>query len=190
MELHQDPDPPQRGGWYKDGEQTAVEIDPMRLATAAERLRGEQSLFGGAVAGAAAALGGAAVWAAVTAATGYQIGWMAVGVGFLVGFAVRLAGKGIDKSFGVLGAVLALVGCVAGNLLTGCWYLAQEVGADLVDVLADLTPSLASQIVRATFSPIDLLFYGFAVYEGYRLSFRRVTQEDLKDRFDAAPPRH
>lgn len=184
MELHQDPDPPERGGWYKDDEQTAVEIDPMRLAGAVERLRGEQSLFGGALAGTAAALGGAAVWAAITAATGYQIGWMAIGIGFLVGFAVRLVGKGIDKVFGVLGASLAFAGCVAGNLLTGCWYLAQSTGADLVDVLADLTPSLAARILEATFSPMDLLFYGFAVYEGYRLAFRQVTEEDLKDPFE------
>jgi len=184
MELHQDPDPPERGGWNKDGEQTAVEIDPMRLASAVERLRGEQSLFGGAAAGAAAALGGAAVWAAISAATGYQIGWMAIGVGFLVGFAVRLAGKGIDKAFGFLGATLALAGCVAGNLLTGCWYLAQSVGAEFVDVLAGLTPTLAAEILKATFSPMDLLFYGFAVYEGYRLSFRQVTEEDLKDPFE------
>ena len=98
--------------------------------------------------------------------------------------AVRLAGKGIDKAFGFLGATLALAGCVAGNLLTGCWYLAQSVGAEFVDVLAGLTPTLAAEILKATFSPMDLLFYGFAVYEGYRLSFRQVTEEDLKDPFE------
>ena len=30
-----------------------------------------------------------------------------------------------------------------------------------------------------TFSPIDLLFYGIAVYEGYKLSFRQIGLDDL-----------
>jgi hypothetical protein len=34
-------------------------------------------------------------------------------------------------------------------------------------------------LMKATFSPIDLLFYGIAVYEGYRFSFRQVTPEEL-----------
>ncbi len=33
----------------------------------------------------------------------------------------------------------------------------------------------------ATFSPIDLLFYGIAVYEGYRLSFRELTERDAEE---------
>jgi hypothetical protein len=157
------------------------EVDAVRLRAALERLRREQNLVGGAVAGAVAALAGAAVWAAITAATGYQIGWMAIGVGFLVGFAVRAVGKGIDKTFGVLGAALALAGCVAGNLLTGCWFLAQEFEAEFIGVLTGLTPGLAIEILKAMFSPMDLLFYGFAVYEGYRFSFRRLTMQDLEE---------
>jgi len=31
----------------------------------------------------------------------------------------------------------------------------------------------------ATFHPTDLLFYGIAVYEGYRFSFRRLSDADL-----------
>ena len=39
--------------------------------------------------------------------------------------------------------------------------------------------AIAKEIMVATFSPMDLLFYGIAVYEGYRLSFRRLTRDDL-----------
>ena len=28
--------------------------------------------------------------------------------------------------------------------------------------------------MKADFSPIDLLFYGIAIYEGYKFSFRQV----------------
>jgi tetratricopeptide (TPR) repeat protein len=39
-----------------------------------------------------------------------------------------------------------------------------------------------------TFSPIDLLFYGFAIYEGYRFSFKRVTYAELVKLVQALPP--
>ncbi|MEE9230157.1 MAG: hypothetical protein V3U86_05575, partial [Acidobacteriota bacterium] len=84
--------------------QVAVPIDPTRLELILDRLRADQNLVAGVLAGAAGAVAGAGLWAAVTVFTGFQIGWMAVGVGFLVGYLVRLAGKGIDKSFGVAGA--------------------------------------------------------------------------------------
>ena len=80
-----------------------------------EQLRGEQNLLIALLAGIAAAVVGTIVWAAITVTTGYQIGYMAIAVGFIVGYAVRL-GNGIDKIFGVLGAALALGGCVLGNL--------------------------------------------------------------------------
>ena len=34
-------------------------------------------------------------------------------------------------------------------------------------------------IMIETFHVMDLLFYGIAVYEGYRFSFRRITEEEL-----------
>jgi len=124
------------------------------------------------VAGSVAAAAGAMVWAAVTVFTGMQIGWMAVGVGFLVGYAVRLFGKGSDPTFQVLGAVLSLVGCLAGNLLAVCIFASQQQDLPLAGVLAGLTPALAIRLFVANFSLMDLLFYGLAVYEGY--SFARV----------------
>jgi hypothetical protein len=90
---------------------------PNRAQGAVERLRGEQSLLAGLAAGAVAALVGAVLWAVITNATGYQIGFMAIGVGFIVGYAVRIVGKGMDQAFGIGGAVLALLGCVVGNVL-------------------------------------------------------------------------
>ena len=129
------------------------------------------------VAGSVAAAAGAMVWAAVTVFTGMQIGWMAVGVGFLVGFAVRRFGKGSDPAFQVLGAALSLAGCLAGNLLAVCAFASRQQDLPLMGVLAGLTPGLAIQLIVETFSGMDLLFYGIAVYEGY--SFSRVP---------AAPP--
>lgn len=156
-----------------------VEVDQMMLQGYAQEIRDNQNLTFGVIGGIAAAVVGATVWAIVTALINYQIGWMAVGVGFLVGFAVRRFGKGIDTSFGIAGAALSLLGCLAGNLLTVCIVVSRQQSIALLDVLSRLNPEIAVELMKVTFSPMDLLFYGIAVYEGYRFSFRRISEEEL-----------
>jgi hypothetical protein len=137
----------------------------------------EQNLPMAILAGLAAAAVGAGLWALVTVLTGYQIGWMAIGVGFLVGLAVRLAGKGTTSTFQVLGAALALGGCLVGNLLTICAVTADKVGVSLIQMLFRLTPGLALDAMSATFSPMDLLFYALAIYAGYKYSVVSAAPE-------------
>ncbi|MHC4071529.1 MAG: hypothetical protein ACYTGS_05790 [Planctomycetota bacterium] len=146
---------------------------------ALDRLRAEQNLIAGTLAGAAAALVGAGIWASISALTENQIGWMAIVVGFLVGYAVRLAGKGIDRIFGVVGAILSLMGCAVGNLLRASYFIAKAEGIPFLDLLAEMDFSRAVEIMAATFDPMDILFYAIAVYFGYRYSFRPVTEQDL-----------
>ena len=160
-------------------EQIPVEIDPAQVQVALEQLRSHQNLLGGVLAGLVAAGIGAGVWAGVTVITNFQIGLMAVGVGFLVGFAVRSVGKGVDPVFGVVGATLALLGCAVGNLLTVSAIFARQEGMALMEMLSLLDLAIAWKLMAVTFSPIDLLFYGIAVYEGYKLSFRQVSLEEL-----------
>ena len=96
----------------------AEPVDPRRLA-ALERVRnGHQSLVGAIIGGLLGAVIGAGAWAGITIATQYQIGFMAIGVGILVGWLVRKLGHGMTPAYGVIGAVFALLGCLAGNLLT------------------------------------------------------------------------
>ncbi len=161
-------------------EQQGPELDPAQLAYVQQRLEAEQNLVVGAAAGLAASLVGAGAWAGITVATGYQIGFMAIGVGLLVGFAVRAAGKGVSSVFGIVGAVLSLIGCALGNLLAVTAIVAQSEGVAFLEALGQLNPALAQQLMVAFFSPMDLVFYGIAVYEGYRLSFRQLTGEELE----------
>ena len=123
-------------------------------------------------AGLVAALAGAIVWAVITVATKMQIGFMAVGVGFLVAWAVRCFGHGSHTVYGVLGAALALLGCVAGNLLSACSFLAASQGKGIMEVVALVAahPAVAERLLEATFNGMDLLFYAIAVYEGFKLS--------------------
>lgn len=155
------------------------EIDPVRLQRLIQEIRDNQSLMSGTLAGVAAAVVGAALWAVITALTSFQIGWMAVGVGFLVGMAVRKFGRGIDKPFGIAGAAISLLGCMAGNLLAFCIIISQQQQVPFSEMLSRLNPEVAAGLMKATFNPMDLLFYGLAVYAGYRFSFRRISTEEL-----------
>jgi len=142
-------------------------------------LESEQNLPLASIGGLVASLVGAAIWAGVTLTTGYQIGFMAIGVGFLVGFTVRSLGKGITRSFGLLGAALSLLGCAVGNLLAVTAILANAQQIPFGTALAGLDAALIREIMLAYFRPMDLLFYAIAVYYGYRLSFRQLTEAQL-----------
>jgi hypothetical protein len=158
----------------------ALVIDESKSQMLLRQLRDNQNLTMGFVGGLGAAALGSVVWATITALTYYQIGFMAVGVGFLVGFAVRKMGQGVDPTFGYLGAGLSLLGCLVGNLLTTCIVVSQQENVALSEVLAGLNPSVAMEIMTYTFSPIDLLFYGLALYYGYKFSFRQLSEDELK----------
>jgi hypothetical protein len=154
-------------------------VDPLILQAALQRIRSEQNLILAVLAGAAAALTGGCVWAVITVVTHFQIGWMAVGVGFLVGYAVKTFGKGIDRSFGIVGAVWSLIGCAAGNLFTIVGTIANEQNIPIMSILEKLDLDIIASLMQATFNPMDVLFYGIAIYEGYKFSFRQLTQADL-----------
>jgi hypothetical protein len=134
----------------------------------------EANLAAAVLGGFIAAVAGAVVWAVVTVTTKFQIGFMAVGVGFLVAWAVRTLGKGRTQVFGIIGAVFALLGCVLGNLLSACGFIAADRGQPVMSVAMQVlaTPSLAANILQATFTGMDLFFYAIAVYEGYKLARR------------------
>ena len=156
-----------------------IEIDQARYEQFLYQIEGNQNLPMGIIGGSVAALIGACAWAAITVLTSFQIGWMAVGVGFLVGYAVRVSGKGMTKIYGFVGAALSLVGCLAGNLFSVCAVISRQHAISFSDLMTHLNPQIVIDLTKATFNPIDLLFYGIAVYEGYRFSFRQITEEEL-----------
>lgn len=166
--------------------QSSEPADPVKIELLIAELRAKESFLLALVGGLAAAVLGAIAWALVTVATTYPIGWMAVGVGLLVAGAVRTLGRGIDKSFGHLGATLSVFGCLLGNLLSICMVVASQEGVGPLAVLAHVGghPAIIPGALIAAFHPLDLLFYGIAVYAGYRFSIRRVTAGELRDAVD------
>jgi hypothetical protein len=67
-----------------------------------------------------------------------------------------------------------------GNLLAICQLIANDQEIPFMAIMQGLTPVIAAEILIATFSPIDLLFYGFALYQGYQFSTRQITPDDLQ----------
>lgn len=129
------------------------------------------------IGGFSASLFAAAVWALISVITDRQIGYMAVGAGFLVGIAVRNFGGGVSKIFGITGAVFSLLACLLGNLFTQIWFISQNESLGFFEIFSYLDFSSVFLIFKETFNPIDLLFYGIAVYEGYIFSFRNIKSE-------------
>ena len=158
---------------------TSPVLDEGKLLQYREALKLEQNLPMAIIGGLLAAFVGALIWAIITVSTGYQIGYMALGVGLLVGYTVKFTGKGIDAIFGLLGAVSAFLGCLLGNFFSLIGFAANEEGLGYMELLGSIDYNLLPEIMAETFSPMDLLFYGIAVYEGYRFSFRTITEEEL-----------
>ncbi len=157
------------------------EIDPYRYQRFMEQVKADQNLLFGFLGGLVAAFIGAVVWAAVTIASGYQLGLIAIAIGFLVGYTVRSLGKGINPIFGIMGGGLAFFGCLLGNFFIVVALLSQEFGTPMFEVFSILlvSPSLVVEIMTETFDFMDLLFYGIAIYEGYKLSFRQISEAEV-----------
>lgn len=155
------------------------EVTASLSVDALEKLRLEQNLPMAIGAGVVTGLVGAALWAIITVATGYQIGYMAIGIGAGVGFMMRTAGKGIDQIFGISGAIIAVLSCAIGNYLSIVGIVAEEVGMDFFEVLTLFGFDVILEALTETFEIIDLLFYGFAAFAGYKFAFRAFTEADL-----------
>jgi hypothetical protein len=133
------------------------------------QLEDQPNLFMGLIGGVLAMLVGAIAWGAITYFSGYQIGWIAIGVGFLVGVAIRFFGKGKTMIFGISGAVLALIGCLLGNLMFYTGIIAREEGATFLNVffLLLLNPAAILEVFTIAFDFMDILFYALAAYAGF-----------------------
>jgi len=143
-------------------------------------VKSQENLIPAVICGAIVGLIGAILWGIVTVVTDFQIGYMAVAIGAGVGYTIRLVGKGVSQIFGFWGGAIAFVSVVLGNVFSIMGIIANYQDVSLVDTLLYMDYSYLPQFMSETFSPIDLLFYGIAIYEGYKFSFRVLTQEELE----------
>ncbi len=146
-----------------------------------EKLRMEQKLIPGILSSLIVGVLGAILWGTITVSTEFQIGYMAVAIGAAVGITLRKFGNGIDKVFGIWGAAISLFSVLLGNFLSIIGFLANSVEFGYLETLIRFDYTFLPEIMSETFSVMDVFFYGIAVYEGYRFSFRVVTEKDISD---------
>jgi hypothetical protein len=121
-----------------------------------EKLRLEQDLGRGVIAGSTLALVGAILWGTITVITEYQIGYMAIGIGAMVGYGIRTFGKGLDQIFGMTGAIVSLVGCMLGNFLSIIGFVANVEGLGYIETLSLFDYTLLLDVMIESFSPMDV----------------------------------
>lgn len=146
-----------------------------------EQFRMEQRLLLGILSGLVVGIFGAILWGIITIATGYQIGYIALAIGTGVGLTIRMFGKGIDIIFGLWGAGISLFSVLLGNFLSIIGFVANAEGLEYLETLLLLDYSYFPQVMIETFSVIDLLFYGIAIYGGFRFSFRKITENKIAE---------
>ena len=125
------------------------------------------------VGGLFASMAGAALWGVVSVMVSRDSGWMAMFVGLVVGLVVRSCGKGMQSFFSMTGAFMAVVGCLAGDLLALSIVQANQGKLPLLDYLKKIDLTTAVQMVRADFHTRDWFFYGVAVLIAYHLSAKK-----------------
>lgn len=162
-------------------EYSGLELNSSISQEKIERLRSAQNLSLGIAGATIVGLIGAALWAVITVATGWQIGYMAVAIGAGVGYTLRHLGKGIDQIFGISGAVIAVLCCVLGNFLSVLGFVSEQEGLTYFDTLLYFDYSYSFELLLQAASPMDLVFYGIAGYEGYKFAFRQFTQAQLAE---------
>ncbi len=144
------------------------------------KLRLEQNFSKAVLFGVVVGVVGAMLWGLVTVITNYQIGYMAIAIGAGVGVAMRIGGRGIDPIFGFTGAAIAVLSCFIGNFLSIIGFFANEESMGYIETLLQFDYAYFFPLMQETFSGMDLLFYGIAGYEGYKFSFRTITEEDVE----------
>jgi hypothetical protein len=132
----------------------------------------EANLPFGILAGAIAAIIGALIWMGITVATGLHVGYVALGVGALVGLTVRFVGNGRSAIFGIIGAVLTLIGCLGGEVLTVV-QLASTPQRDFLNTLTTIDLTQLATNIFDKMDPIMYLIYAIGIFEGYKLSIRK-----------------
>ena len=109
------------------------------VAADGERLLRAQSVGYAIMAGLIAVVLFAVAWSMLTAALGRIFPWMTLLLGVLVGHAVRRAGHGLDWRFPCIGAALAFLGSIFGNVVIAAGTTAGEFDINTLTVLLSVT---------------------------------------------------
>jgi hypothetical protein len=157
-----------------------IEMSNLRVSPEIfEKLKMEQRLMAGIISGLIVGLSGAILWGWITVSTGYQWAFMALVIGAGVGFSIRIFGNGIEPIFGIYGAVISFLSVLFGNFLSIIGFVANSEGLGFIETIRLFDYSYLFPIMKETFSVIGICFYALAVFEGYKFTFRKITENKI-----------
>lgn len=143
----------------------------------ASQLLSEQNFGSAVIGGSFAAIIAAGIYAVVTVEMGYATAFLAIGIGVVVGFAVQYLGRGIETKFAVIASVLAVVGCVLGNIFAFILFGARAHDRSLFEIAASIEFGQLTHFVFADFQLLDWLFWPLAIYAASFFAKRPLTKK-------------
>ena len=144
----------------------------------AETLIGEQNFVNGLAAAVVATIAGALGWGVISVATGYMIGWVAIGIGVLVGYGMQVFGRGLTAKYSAVAAILAVIGCLAGNFAAQVMFVMKISGVSAGDVVAGLTIRDIIAFYTETLEVMDLVFWVLALGAAWSFAPRKLTPDE------------
>lgn len=152
----------------------------VRMEWALHKRQAAQRPFHALAAGAATAAICLVIWGVCSWKLASGCGWMAIVMGVAVGLAMRLVGRGIDRTLGLEAAGLTLAGWVIGICLAACavfaaretdgWSLLAEQGAF----------QNAWRLSTDVRSGLDLLYILASAAAAFFLAYERMTPQKLR----------
>jgi hypothetical protein len=166
-------------------------INAERARRFIERLRQQQSLGRALSLGLPTAAVMGFIWGVVNGMSGVPLEWLPlVGIGYVIGTCVRAAGKGIDRRFGVAGAVLTLLGCLVSRLFALSIAVAFQVpGLGNFFLLQEVKIGVILQLLMDNTDVYNVAALAASVCQGYFFAFNRITLQEMSYLADEGPPK-
>lgn len=142
------------------------------------RLVAAQSLRSALLAGVLAVTVFCILWAMLSTLVNRIFPWLALALGPLVGHTVRRSGRGLDWRFPALAAVVAAVGCLAGNLVVAAAFTAGELETGTLDVLRSVTSMTWPVFFTEVMTPADAVYALFAALIAAFYANRRLSRTE------------
>lgn len=145
-----------------------------------EELRTEQDLKSGLLVGCLIGFLGVILWTTVTINTSFDFGYMAVIIGVAVGLGIQRYGKAIDTMFGYFGVGITLFSCLFGSFLCSIGLAAKTEGYNYLETILSMDYVAMQITMIESFTPVDSVFIGIALFSSYQFSFRNINEKDIK----------
>lgn len=131
------------------------------------------------LAGTAGAVAGAAAWACVLGFGGVRATLVGLAVGLIVGIPVRVAGRGVEFKFGLIGGGLAVLAAFVGNFVGFAILKSRALNMPVAEALFGFSSAELRGIAVNSLEPLSLLFCLMAFATGFGSSVRMVRAGEL-----------